>query len=372
MSMSVRPKVTVIVVNYNSRGKWDVVHESLEGVLRLSYRPLEIIIVDNGSTDGSYELIRDMLRGICQSDKFRVRLIRLSRNYGFAAANMIAYRLRDPTSRYIALINNDLAPTPESLTKLIKILETHPRIAGVQGIILTWDEKYIDSYSCLIDQHGLTYNAGSGLEKHYINKLRPTISSYVDGAYSVYRIEAIERSGGLFLPYFFMYGDDYELGIRLWRNGWILASIPIIAGKHYRSATISIDGKKGKSLLEVRKVLPIYEYWDWLSNTAVLVILYNRLWLLRALERFLIVLIASLLRHSRYITKGFINGIFIGIKLRKRLRPKVFVIEPRLHVKFHHELIMRAKLFIRYRNKSNRIYSLIINRSLGKKLLTNF
>ena len=70
--MNVRPKATVIVVNYNSRGKWDVVRGSLEGVLRLSYRPLEVIIVDNGSTDGSFELIMDMLRGVGQGVEVRI------------------------------------------------------------------------------------------------------------------------------------------------------------------------------------------------------------------------------------------------------------------------------------------------------------
>jgi len=65
----------------------------------------------------------------------------------------------------------------------------------------------------------MNYSVGSGLKSFYAYKLRPIAVTYIDGAFSVFRIEAIEKSGGLFMPYFFMWGDDYELGIRLWRKG---------------------------------------------------------------------------------------------------------------------------------------------------------
>jgi cellulose synthase/poly-beta-1,6-N-acetylglucosamine synthase-like glycosyltransferase len=104
---SMKPKATAIVVNYNSLGKWDIIESCLKRIFSLNYRPLEIIVVDNGSDDGSFELIKQLIEEIRQDEGFKIRIIRLSKNYGFAAANIIAYRLRDPESKYIALINND-------------------------------------------------------------------------------------------------------------------------------------------------------------------------------------------------------------------------------------------------------------------------
>lgn len=360
-----KPKVTVIVVNYNSYSKWAIISQCLKSILGLWYRPLEIIVVDNGSTDGSYELIKSILENIEQSDELRVKLIRLSKNYGFAVANIIAYNLRDPNSKYIALINNDLAPKADSLDRLIDILERYPRIAGVQGIILTWDEKYIDSYGCQITQHGVCYAVGFGLEACNAHKLRPTAVSYIDGAFSVYRVKAVEEAGGLFLPYFFMYGDDYELGIRLWRNRWILLGVPIIVGRHYRCATTSIDDKR--DLSKPPRMLYNCGYWSWLSEIAVLTVLYERIWLLRILERIPTTLAASLLRRSKAITRGYIDGIMIGIKLRKKLRLGSLINEPRLHVRIFSEFVILMNLFIRHGSKANKIYYSVITRSLGRR-----
>jgi len=74
------PKVTVIIVNYNSKLKWDVVGKCLKSILSMDYRPIEIIIVDNGSTDGSFELIEQLSNRVKQGQDFIIRIIRLSKN----------------------------------------------------------------------------------------------------------------------------------------------------------------------------------------------------------------------------------------------------------------------------------------------------
>ncbi|MFP3191280.1 MAG: glycosyltransferase, partial [Thermoproteota archaeon] len=73
-----KPKVTVIVVNYNSEAKWRIIEESLRSIFSLSYRPLEVIIVDNGSTDNSFELIKQFINKVKHSEDFNVKVIRLS------------------------------------------------------------------------------------------------------------------------------------------------------------------------------------------------------------------------------------------------------------------------------------------------------
>jgi GT2 family glycosyltransferase len=100
----------------------DIVSESFRAIFNLKYRPLEIIIVDNNSSDGSFEFINNLAREANPKD-VKIRFLKLSKNYGFAIANNIAFLQRSREAKYVALINNDLAPHPDFLTKLVEFLE---------------------------------------------------------------------------------------------------------------------------------------------------------------------------------------------------------------------------------------------------------
>ncbi|TDA41478.1 MAG: hypothetical protein DSO07_04380 [Thermoproteota archaeon] len=356
---SMKPKATAIVVNYNSLGKWDIIESCLKRIFSLNYRPLEIIVVDNGSDDGSFELIKQLIEEIRQDEGFKIRIIRLSKNYGFAAANIIAYRLRDPESKYIALINNDLSPEPDSLERLIEILEANCMLAGVQGVILTWDGRYIDTYGVFMTDHGLTYPISS-IESSCLQKLRPVIPTYIDGAFSMYRVEALERSGGLFMPYFFMWGDDYELGIRLWRSGYVLAAVPVVVGRHYRGASVQLWEKTASQLSYLK-------YWSWVSNIAVTVIYGHIFQLLRRMPTAFASIV--LLKRSKPILMGFLDGIKLGFKLRKLLRQDWLrsAKEPRLRSNLLWELALLARFYLRYGAKGSKIRSILIGRSLSRR-----
>ena len=52
--MGKRPKISVIIVNYNG-GRW--LNNSIESVANQTYSGFECIIIDNGSTDNSLEKI---------------------------------------------------------------------------------------------------------------------------------------------------------------------------------------------------------------------------------------------------------------------------------------------------------------------------
>jgi GT2 family glycosyltransferase len=350
------PLVTVITVNFNSMKIKDIVSESFRAIFNLKYRPLEIIIVDNGSDDGSFEFINNLAKTVSQKD-VKIRLLKLSKNYGFAIANNIAFTQRSKEAKYVALVNNDLAPHPDSLAKLVEFLEKNNEVGGVQGKILTWDAYKIDSAGALYTSHGIRYAIGQTLPSNTYNVTMYV--GFVDGAYSVYRIEAILRCGGLFLPYFFMYGDDYELGIRLWRSGYKLQYVPITAGRHYRSAT------SGKSSMK-----PWLEYWAWRSELSVMV-MYDDLWLIHVLLRAPMTLLAVLLTRRKSIMRGFIDGIYMGLRLRphakgfrvSRLR------EPMLKMnilKWYSQLI---KLFIQYGMRALHVHYVLTSKILGMRAI---
>lgn len=146
---------------------------------------------------------------------------------------------------------------------LVSALESNPEIGGVQGVILTWDGERIDSYGVMMSDHGNFYPIGYSMSSAVVSNLKPIAVTHAIGSYSVYKVEAIEKCGGLFLPYFFMWGDDYELGIRLWRYGYVVMAIPVAVGRHYRGATTSSLSSRG-----------ILEYWFSASKTAVMVFMH--------------------------------------------------------------------------------------------------
>jgi GT2 family glycosyltransferase len=218
--------------------------------------------------------------------------------------------------------------------------------------------------------HGLLKGGiGAFLESDVVNQLKPIIATYIDGAYSLYRVEALEKAGGLFLPYFFMWGDDYELGIRLWRTGYILLAVPIVAARHYGGATTS-----NKSSLYDDQTMPyIYEYWSRASSVAV-DILYNYPQHLLALIRNIVAMLSfALIKRSKARLRGVIDGIRLGIKLRMKILESMPWLktckEPIIRTKALHEMALLLRLSLKYGfRRTGILYYILMARSLGKML----
>jgi len=218
-----------------------VILESERAVFGLNYSPLEVIVVDNGSTDGSDNVLQEFIAEYARRG-MSTKFIRLPRNLGFGAANNIGLSQASPSTKYVALVNSDLAPEKGSLSSFVEYLEKHPEVAGVQGKILSWDGNRIDNAGVYLSTAWYVFPRGivTPAEIEY-----PKASvSYLDGAYSVYSIDAIRKVGGLFVEDFFLFGDDFELGARLWRSGFVLKYCDVEAGRHYRGLTLKQLGRK--------------------------------------------------------------------------------------------------------------------------------
>jgi GT2 family glycosyltransferase len=106
------PLVTVVVLNYNGA-------ERVPGVLRsladqdLPDGQMAVWVVDNASVDGSLELLA--------RDFPWVRTIANPRNDGFAGGNNVA--LREITTPFVALLNDDAYPSADWLRRLLEPLQ---------------------------------------------------------------------------------------------------------------------------------------------------------------------------------------------------------------------------------------------------------
>jgi N-acetylglucosaminyl-diphospho-decaprenol L-rhamnosyltransferase len=291
---------SIITINFNSMARIQVILACFKSMLELRWRPLQLIYVDNGSSDGSFEVIQRFANSIPHGD-IDLIFLPLGSNAGFAGGNNRGFSAMSQSSKYVVILNNDLSPSPNSLACLIEFLESDTRLAGAQPIIMNWTNSRIDSAGGILSYWGASA-AGSGLDISLVKQ--SYFVSHVYGAYSVYRINAIKRAGGLFLPQFFMYGDDYELGVRLWANGYKLALLPVNGGTHYVSATT--------------KRYNWVSYFASRNETAVLV-MYSGLVSFLVLMRALGLVTYSIVTKRPSATRSFLDGVRFGLKLRSNL-----------------------------------------------------
>ena len=106
-----------------SLNAWEVLRACLDSLGRSAPDiECEIIIVDNASSDGTPERLR--------SEFPHVRLIRNDRNVGFTRANNQA--IAASKGDFLLWLNTDTILRPDTISGLMRFLETHPQ-AGIVG-----------------------------------------------------------------------------------------------------------------------------------------------------------------------------------------------------------------------------------------------
>jgi GT2 family glycosyltransferase len=128
------PDVSVLLTSWNTREETRRCLESLREAARDGWT-YEVVAVDNASFDGSAELLA--------ADP-GVRLIRNSRNVGFAAAVNQAYRAA--TGELVLLLNSDVRFHPGALDTMVRFLRDRPDAAGVSPLYLNPDGTFQQHY----------------------------------------------------------------------------------------------------------------------------------------------------------------------------------------------------------------------------------
>jgi GT2 family glycosyltransferase len=120
-------QATVVVVNYNGA---HLLPPCLEGLRRQDTPPgfFDTVVVDNASVDGSRELLA--------RDFPEARVIASPVNTGFAGGNNLA--LRQATTPYVVLLNNDAVPEPDWLRRVLAPFDGPgaERLAVVSGKVV--------------------------------------------------------------------------------------------------------------------------------------------------------------------------------------------------------------------------------------------
>lgn len=230
----VNPKLSVIIVSYNTREMTlaclQELHRSLGAV------DADIWVIDNGSRDGSVDAVRDAYP--------EINVLDLGKNLGFGAANNLA--MEQAKGEYFLLLNSDAFPIGDAVQELTAFLDAHPQVGVVGPRLLNKDGSL--QLSCF----RFPSPAQAWLENLWISAVLPKQSrigdyrrwnhdserdvDFVIGACLLVRRDVFEAIGG-FDPDFFLYAEESDWQRRIHDAGWKIMFTPAAQVTHLGGAS---------------------------------------------------------------------------------------------------------------------------------------
>jgi len=192
-------QVTFIVPTYNQRELMDF---CLPPLLEEAGREHTVMLVDDASRDDTANYVRQKYP--------QVRLVRLTRNQGFAGA--VSAGIRRSKTPLFSLINTDVQVRAGFLSAILPHFDDPQTLAVCSQIELPGGSQM---------ETGNVAPAWSGvLEPYHVPPTSGGPILYAGGASSVYDRAKYEALGGFEKIYRPLYFEDIELGYRAWRRGW--------------------------------------------------------------------------------------------------------------------------------------------------------
>ena len=219
------PAFTNVIVTYNNRS-------DIAGLLTdvSAHAPdSPTIVVDNASPDGTADEVAARFP--------RVRLVRNSRNVGYARAVNQLFRLS--TSPYVFLLNPDIRiPGPDVSTALQECLDNDDRVAvagplqfkdgaGRPHLNFTWSYWTMEALKVFIAHRRGKKPSVSG----------PLRVSFLNAGCLFIRRTAFEAVGSLNEKYF-LYGEEPDLFFKLMRHGFECRLLPGVSVYHAREQSL--------------------------------------------------------------------------------------------------------------------------------------
>ena len=223
-----KPKVSIIMLNYNTE---DYTIQALESMKGTDYDNYEIILVDNGSNENS---IKKLKKSLGKYKKVIYKEISPNRGVGggFKAGVPEA-----SNPDYILFINNDIKITQNNW--LNTFIETAKNNVGIVGCKLLYPDGTLQHAGGKINFLKPHFTMHIGIhdnpEKEIYNKVIDV--DYVTGAAMLIKTEIIKQLNGfedLFLP---MYYEDSDFCIRAKKVGYPIRYTPNVKIIHFESST---------------------------------------------------------------------------------------------------------------------------------------
>jgi len=241
-------KSCVVILNWNG---WKDTIECLESVFRLDASGFSVIVCDNASTNGSLEKIKEWAKGELQAgsvnqqqshlstppfpkpvhyieltreqaesgaifSEARLTLIQTGANLGFAGGSNVGlrYALGDPDCEYFWLLNNDTVVEPDSLSAIVRLMQSRPGI----GLCGSLNLSYYNPREVQV-QGGKPYCRWTArvhtLPLRTVDELdaNPAPMDFVSGA-SMLASRAFLKNVGLMEESYFLYFEELDWAMR--------------------------------------------------------------------------------------------------------------------------------------------------------------
>ena len=220
--------VSAIIVSYNSE---KYIHQCLDALLQSGYRIKEVVVVDNASKDSSSSIVERFFP--------RVRLVRNSRNLGFAGGCNLG--LGQVSGQVVAFVNPDVIVRPSWLGELMKVMAEDPSVAIVGGKLLYADHPTIQHaggflhYPLALADH---YGYGQPDDGRW-DELRDV--EYVTGAALAVRRQVLDALSGFDERFSPAYFEETDLCWRARKAGFKVVYAPKAVGIHYETTSTGKD-----------------------------------------------------------------------------------------------------------------------------------
>ncbi len=216
-----------VIVNYNAG---TLLTESVQSVLAEGAR--HVFVVDNDSHDESLAYLEAFISNDC------VRIIRNSKNLGFAAACNIGAQASDADA--LLFLNPDSVLAPGALCILIEALESNSSIGMVGGLLCNPDGTEQPGGRRVFPTPRRAFARAFGfshLGKWFpslfsdflLHKeplpLRPLPVEAISGACMLVKREALENVG-LWDDGYFLHCEDLDWCMRFHLNNWLVMFVP--------------------------------------------------------------------------------------------------------------------------------------------------
>ncbi len=253
-------KTAVVILNYNGTKH---LKKYLPTVVAHTPKAIDIYIADNGSTDKSLDFLHQY-----QQLNPRIKLIKLSQNYGFAGGYNEA--LKEVKADIYILLNSDVRVTKNWTTPLTKAMQD-PNLSVCQPKILSDLEpnkfEYAGASGGYIDFLGYPFCRG-----RVFGSMEEDLGQYDDeveifwatGAAMVIRSKLFWDFKG-FDATFFAHNEEIDMCWQIKRAGYKIKAIPSSTVYHLGGGTLSYN-TPNKVYLNFRNNLKMLVKNDRLSN----------------------------------------------------------------------------------------------------------
>lgn len=300
MGLNVKPRVSIIFVNWNNS---DETIECLDSLKGIKYPNFNVVIIENNSSDNSLERLNKVRR---QIQDYQIIILRNSDNLGYAGGNNtgINYALQSG-AEYILLLNSDTRVDSLFLDELVKEAKSEKEVGIFAPIIYFYYEPHIVWFG------GNTDIRWSKMDKAITSNLFLKKSpqdlysvdvNFISGCAMFLRAEAV-RQVGVFDERFFLYFEDADLSLRMKTAGWRLRSVP--TSRIWHKVSVTTLGKLGSSgvhYYNTRNILLLSA-----KHAPIWMISYRPLWAAYTLAKQGIKIIIG---RNRKVSRAIAQGIF--------------------------------------------------------------